>query len=77
MRGYAMMLLVELDGDESGTRLLSDDLDARWPGTDPSVAIGDERVRAASQELRCAEGEVRAAYERLADRFGLRHSWRA
>jgi hypothetical protein len=77
MRGYAMMLLARLESDEIGAILLSRDLDALAPGIDTSVAIDDERTRTASWKLGSAEGEVRAAYEHLADRFGLRLAWRA
>ena len=67
-----MMLLASAEDDRESAVLLSRDLDAVAPGIDADAPIDAARVRAAAAKLGKGEGEIRAAYERLAERFRLK-----
>lgn len=76
VRQEALGALVSIMGDETDTALISRDIDGNWPWLDPADPIGEERVAKVTEKLEIPEAEVRSRYEALADRFGLKLTWR-
>ena len=90
-RGFDFLIATLTDGDadirqstlgglvqrheELDQKLLSRDLDAYNPWLDPQEAISLARVQAAASRLELTEADVRAHYERLAQKFGLKLEW--
>lgn len=57
--------------------LLARDIDGVDPWLDPADEISRDRMRACAEKLKISEEDVRSRYESLADKFGLKLSWRS
>ena len=62
--------------EEIDLKLLSRDLDGVNPFFDPREPINDLFAKKAASEFKLTVEDVRARYETLAERFGLRLAWR-
>jgi hypothetical protein len=77
VRRAALGALAKICEDETEQELLSSHLNADYPWLDPQEPIDEERVKKASIVLEMSQDEVRQRYERLAEKYKLKLSWKA
>ncbi|WP_181387198.1 NACHT domain-containing NTPase [Streptomyces sp. Act143] len=74
-RREALWSLARLEAEATDRTLLSADLDGESPAIDPRTVISTRAVSKAAAALALPEDEIRARYERLAQRYPLKLSW--
>jgi hypothetical protein len=57
--------------------LISQDLDGGEPWWDPQEPIGAERAQQAAARFKVSEEEIRANYEKIAEKIPITLAWRA
>jgi hypothetical protein len=77
IRGTALTALLKICEDTTDLELFRGDFVERWSDIDPQEPINEERVKKAAKALKKNETEVRQRYERLAEKYKLKLSWKA
>ncbi|MFF6784355.1 HEAT repeat domain-containing protein [Streptomyces sp. NPDC012510] len=75
VRRDVLWSLASLETDRTLRVLLSRDHDAIFPGIDPAEEVSESVLEDYAKATRLSVDEVRARYEELSERYGLRLSW--
>ncbi|UCH98646.1 MAG: HEAT repeat domain-containing protein [Candidatus Aminicenantes bacterium] len=76
VRRAALGALAEIREDKTDQKLLSRDVDAIDPWLDPQEPIEEGMIKKAAKKLEMNEYDVRQRYERLAEKYKLKLSWK-
>lgn len=76
VRTTVLGTLAKICKNETGRELFSRDVDGWEPWLDPQDPIDEERVVYAAKRLRLSEEEIRRRYEKLAEKYKLKLTWK-